>query len=129
EAARLVGGPRGVADQVEAHHLADPDAVRDVRRVGALGAHLARLVAVHAAGAEEAELVLAEAVEVLAVEVVEFEAEALEARQVPALGGAHVPTLEVLGRRVEGAREPPGLPLGALAEAAAGRDAVAGARV
>src|SRR4029078_4847156 len=70
-----------------------------------------------------------EAVEVLAVEVVEFEAEALEARQVPALGGAHVPALEVLGGRVEGAREAPRLPGRALVEAAAGGEAVAGARV
>src|SRR6185295_11293257 len=97
---------------VEAEEVADREAVGEVGGLDLGRAHPVALVAVDARAAEEAELVLREAVEVAAGEVVDLGREALELRQVPGLRERRVVAQEVLlvGIEVRVAGEAPGIP-------------------
>src|SRR5687768_10083460 len=131
QAAGLVGGPGGVGHGVEPQALPQPEAVGEVGGPRLLGAHPARLVAVHAGAAEEPELVLAEAVEVVAGVVAGLEPEPLEGARIKTLTGLDLPARVLVLVGIEiwiPPDEPPGLPLGAAVERALEVELVAGAR-
>src|SRR4030095_872357 len=76
--------------------LADVEAVGGVTGIDLGGPHAVGLVTVDAGAAEEAELILAEAVEVRAAGVVELEADLLKVGEVPVLARPRAPAQEIL---------------------------------